>query len=197
MYVYTVRIKKGNPYSKAICSNGNSKRQQKKNGLMGFHKTPYGRPFPTQFFAHRSTKCEIGKCLYFKNWHIYSAYKKKVIHIQRPIVLKSIDFKICMWQINEEQLILFPLVPFLHQVCHAWPSTLPLKMTMSWPTLCKFWQLDKSAIAKQCNGVAAEIVSSHARWMRWSFPFWKILNSKVLATSPCALEDLSGVFDQN
>ena len=130
--------------------------------------------------------------------HIYTVrIKIKVIHIQRPIVLKSNDLKICMWHIGEEQLILFLLVPFLHQVCHAWPSTLPLKMTMSWPTFCKFWQLDKSPIDKQCNGVAAEIVSSHARWMRWSFPFWKILNSKVLATSPCALEDLSGVFDQN
>ena len=92
--------------------------------------------------------------------------KIKVIHIQRPIVLKSNDLKICMWHIGEEQLILFLLVPFLHQVCHAWPSTLPLKMTMSWPTFCKFWQLDKSPIDKQCNGVAAEIVSSHARWMR-------------------------------
>ena len=89
--------------------------------------------------------------------------KIKVIHIQRPIVLKSNDLKICMWHIGEEQLILFLLVPFLHQVCHAWPSTLPLKMTMSWPTFCKFWQLDKSPIDKQCNGVAAEIVSSHAR----------------------------------
>ena len=94
---------------------------------------------------------------------------KKVIHIQRPIVLKSINLKIYMWHISKDQLILFPLVHFLHQVCHAWPSTLPLKMTMSWPTFCKFWQLDKSVIAKQCNGVAAEIVSSHARW---SFPFW-------------------------
>ena len=64
--------------------------------------------------------------------------KKKVIHIQRPIVLKSNDLKICMWHISEEQLILFLLVPFLHQVCHAWPSTLPLKMTMSCPTFCKF-----------------------------------------------------------
>ena len=47
--------------------------------------------------------------------------KIKVIHIQRPIVLKSIDLKICMWHISKEQLILFPLVPFLHQVivCHA------------------------------------------------------------------------------
>ena len=132
---------------------------------------------------------------------IYAHYtvriKIKVIHIQRPIVLKSNDLKICMWHIGEDQLILFILVPFLHQVCHAWPNTLPLKMTMAWPTFCKFWQLDKSPIDKQCNGVAAEIVSSHARWMRWSFPFWKFLNSKVLATSPCALEDLSGVFDQN
>ena len=30
-------------------------------------------------------------------------------------------------------------------------------------TFCKFGQLDKSVIAKQCNGGAAEIVSSHAR----------------------------------
>ena len=45
--------------------------------------------------------------------------KKKVLHIQRPIVLKSIDLKICVWHISEEQLILFPLIPFLHQVCHA------------------------------------------------------------------------------
>ena len=35
-----------------------------------------------------------------------------------------------MWHISEEQLNLFPLVPFLHQVCHAWPSALPLKMTI-------------------------------------------------------------------
>ena len=86
-------------------------------------------------------------------------------------------FEICVWHISKEQLILFPLVHFLHQVCHAWPSTLPLKMTMSWPTFCKFGQLDKSVIAKQCNGVAAEIVSSHARW---SFPFWKIVITRCL-----------------
>ena len=45
--------------------------------------------------------------------------KKKVIHIQRPIVLKSIHFNIWMWPVCKEQLILFPLVPFLHHVCHA------------------------------------------------------------------------------
>ena len=49
----------------------------------------------------------------------HSAYKKKVIHIQRPIVLKSINLNICMWPISKEKLILFPLVPFLHHVCHA------------------------------------------------------------------------------
>ena len=54
-----------------------------------------------------------------KSSGIYSAYQKKVIHIQRPIVLKSIYLKMCMWHVGEEQLILFPLVPFLHQVCHA------------------------------------------------------------------------------
>ena len=71
--------------------------------------------------------------------YIYTVrIKIKVIHIQRPIVLKTIDLKICMWHISEEQLILFPYVPSLHQVCHAWLSTLPMKMTMSWPTFCKF-----------------------------------------------------------
>ena len=113
----------------------------------------------------------------FSECHSTVRIKIKVIHIQRPIVLKSIDLKICVWHISKEQLILFPLVHFLHQVCHAWPSTLPLKMTMSWPTVCKFGQLDKSVIAKQCNDVAAEIVSSHARW---SFPFWKIVITRCL-----------------
>ena len=102
---------------------------------------------------------------------VYSAYqKKKVIHFQRPIVLMSINLNICMWHINKEQLILFPLVPFLHQVCHAWPSTLPLKVTMSFSTFCRFYEFDKIVIAKQCNGVDSEIVTFHARW---SFPFWK------------------------
>ena len=43
----------------------------------------------------------------------------KVIHFQGPIVLKSIDLNICMWSISKEQLIYFPLVPFLHHVYHA------------------------------------------------------------------------------
>ena len=71
---------------------------------------------------------------------------------------------------SKEQLIIFPLVPFLHHVCHAWPSTLPLKMTMSVSTFCKFCKLDESVIAKQCNCITAEIVTSHASW---SFLFWK------------------------
>ena len=126
--------------------------------------------------------------------------KIKVIHIQRPIVLKSNDLKICMWHIGKEQLILFLLVPFLHQVCHAWPSTLPLKMTMSWPTFCKFWQFDKSPIDKQCNGCGCWnclISCQPCQVNEVIISFLEILNSKVLATSPCALEDLSGVFDQN
>ena len=95
---------------------------------------------------------------------------KKVINFERPIVLRSINLNICMWHISKEQLILFPLVPFLYHVYHAWPSTLPLKMIMSLSTLCKFWELDKRVIAKQCNGVAAENGTSHARR---SFSFWK------------------------
>ena len=74
--------------------------------------------------------------------------------------------KITQWR----QLILFALVPFLHHVCHTWPNVLPLKMTMSVSTFCKFCTLDKSVIAIQCNCIAAEIVTSHASW---SFLFWK------------------------
>ena len=75
-----------------------------------------------------------------------------------------------MWRISKEQLIFFPLMLLLHHVSHTWPSTLPLKMAMSFATFCKFCWLDRSVITKQCNSVAAEIVSSHARW---SCPFWK------------------------
>ena len=75
---YTVRIKKGNPYSKAHCSNF--------------------------------------------NWFEY----------------------FCVAHKSKEQLFLFPLVSFLFHVCHAWLSTLPLKMTMSLSTLyrCK-WNMNK------------------------------------------------------
>ena len=94
------------------------------------------------------------------------------------IVLKSINLNSCMWHISKEQLILFPLVPFLYHVCHAWPSTLPLKMTiMSLSTFCKFCELDKRVIAKQCNGVAAENVTSHARR---SFSFLEIWTTGYL-----------------
>ena len=36
-----------------------------------------------------------------------------------------------------------------------------LKMTMSVSTFCKFCELDKSVIAKQCKCIAAEIVTSY------------------------------------
>ena len=110
--------------------------------------------------------------------------KKKVIHFQRPIVLKSINLNIYMWHTSKEQIILFPLVPFLHHECHAWPSTLPLKMTVSYPTFCKFSESDKSLIAKQCNGVARDRhISCHDHFLSG------ILNDNVLATSPCDHED--------
>ena len=100
---------------------------------------PWQPNFP---FEENSHGHWIMYILYTYMYNTTVRIKKKVVHIQRPIVLKSIDLKICMWHIHvsKEQLILFPLVPFSHQVhvCHAWPSTLPLKMTMSWPTFCKF-----------------------------------------------------------
>ena len=74
-----------------------------------------------------------------------------------------------MWHISKKQLIFFPLVPFLHHSCHAWPS-IAVEDDLSVSTFYKFCQLDKSVIAKQCNCIAAEIVTSHASW---SFLFWK------------------------
>ena len=85
-----------------------------------------------------------------------------------------------MWHTSKEQFILFPLVPFLHHECHAWPSTLPLKMTVSYPTFCKFSESDKSLIAKQCNGVAAEIATPHARWPFSFLAFWTIMCLQLL-----------------
>ena len=42
---------------------------------------------------------------------LYSAYqKKKVIHFQRPIVLKSINLNIYMWHTSKEQLILIGII---------------------------------------------------------------------------------------
>ena len=100
----------------------------------------------------------------------YSVYQNKGNPFSKVHCFKVNDLTICMWHIHKEQLILFPLVPFLHHICHAWPSIWPLKMTMSVSTFCKFCELDKSVIAKQCNRIAAEIVTSHASW---SFLFWK------------------------
>ena len=41
--------------------------QQKKHGIIGFHRTTYGLFVPTKFFAHRSQKSsEIWKWLHFK-----------------------------------------------------------------------------------------------------------------------------------
>ena len=57
--------------------------------------------------------CRVGKTGYTVR------IKKKVIHFQRSIVLKSINMNIRMWHTSKEQLLLFPLVPFLNHECHA------------------------------------------------------------------------------
>ena len=71
-----------------------------------------------------------------------------------------------MWHIlSKEQLILFSLVPFLYHVCHALPSTLQLKMTMSLSTFCKF--LPNNAMVW---------LQRMSHLMRGDlFPFWKFV----------------------
>ena len=53
---------------------------------------------------------------------------------------------------------------------HLLSGNLNDKVLQPLSTYCKFCESDKRLIAKQCNDVAAVIVTSHARW---SFTFWK------------------------
>ena len=66
-------------------------------------------------------------------------------------------------------------------------------MTMSLSTFCKFCDLDKHVIAKQCNGVAAENVTSCEE----IFSLSGNLNNRVLATYPHDLEDHLVIFETN
>ena len=53
-----------------------------------------------------------------ENASILKCVSITVIQFQRYIILISIDLNICIWLIDKEQLILFPLVPFFpHMSC--------------------------------------------------------------------------------
>ena len=62
-------------------------------------------------------------------------------------------------QYSKEQLVLFPLVPFLHDVLvwHTWPSTLSLK-TVSCPTFYKVWHTE----------IAFQSLGNHCRLSRFA-----------------------------
>ena len=103
----------------------------------------------------------------------------------------TIDFLICMWLTNKEQL-LFPLV----MVPCKLASCLLLSHMNEHIAIDKFHflqVLDESVIVTKCNGMAAEIVSFHAGDNFLSGN----LNNDVLATFPCDLENHSGIFDMN
>ena len=97
-----------------------------------------------------------------KSYHIswtYTVRIKKVINFQRSIVLKLNDLIICLWPTSKGQLILFPLVPFLHHVCRIWPSTLH----------CHWWWLGwkpamKPAAVIQFSKLASGIWHCHLQW---------------------------------
>ena len=110
-----------------------------------------------------SLNIKVYTCIwsYNQKYHKVSYYflytvriKKKVIHIQRPIVLKSINLKIYMWHISKEQLINFPLVPFLHQVCHAW------RVHCHWR-----WQCHDPLFASFDNWIKASLPNSVMAWL--------------------------------
>ena len=94
-----------------------------------------------------------------------------------PIVLSQLIW-ICACSISVKNI--FPVVPILHHECHAWPSTLPLKMTMSCLTFCKFCKLDKSVIAKK-NAMVWLLRLCHL--MPFDHFLSGNLNVRVLATS--------------
>ena len=53
---------------------------------------------------------------------LYSAYQPKQVSsiFKGPLFYKSIDLKICMWHISEEQLILISIGTFLAcRICHT------------------------------------------------------------------------------
>ena len=60
---------------------------------------------------------------------------KKVIHIQRPVVLKLINFNICIWPISKEQLIFFPLA-YHFASCMSCMTEYSVRAC---PTFCKLW----------------------------------------------------------
>ena len=89
-----------------------------------------------------------------------------------------------VWHTTKEQLILYPLVPFLHHECHAWPSTLPLKMECHFPLFASF-----------VNRIKASLPNNAMVWLQRlprlmpgdQFLSGK-LNYKVPAISPCVPE---------
>ena len=82
-----------------------------------------------------------------------------------------------MWHTSKEQLILFPLVPFFASCMSRMTEHIAIEDDNVISHFCKFCESDKSLIAKQCNGVAAEIATSHSRW---SFPFLKFETIRCL-----------------
>ena len=80
--------------------------------------------------------------------------KKKVIHNQRPIVLKSIDLKICVWHRSKEQLILFP---FVHSC---------IRYVMHDRVHCHWrWQCHDPLFASLDNWIKASLPNSVMVWL--------------------------------
>ena len=113
-------------------------------------------------------------CLFLSCIGLGAGFKTstQVIHIEIPINY-AIDLrKFMCGKIKWKMLLCHPLwYDFLHSVCFIWSGLgagFKTCYTEFWqchyPLIANLWQFYKSVIAKQCNGVAAEIVSSHARW---------------------------------
>ena len=88
-----------------------------------------------------SQKVSDGNLLFWLS--IYdSAYQKKGNPYSKAhCILKSIDLKICVWHISKEQLILFPLVHFLHQVCHSMTEYIAIEDDNVMTHFCEVWTI--------------------------------------------------------
>ena len=96
-----------------------------------------------------------------------------------------------MWHISKEQLILFPLVPLLHHVCHAWPRYIAIKDdNVSFPLFASFCELDKSSIAAEIVNISCQLIIYFLEiwttwWLQLFHVIWRIICAHLTWFTGC------------